>query len=164
MKKINLTQGQFALVDDEDYEYLNQWKWYAALNWGTRTFYATRYSKKGEIEGPRKRIFMHRVIMKTPKGLFVDHINHDTINNCKINLRNCTTAENCRNRKINSRNTTGYKGVTKRKKSVNFDASIAVDGKTYHLGSFKTAKEAKEAYEAYCKYAEKYHGKFKNLG
>ena len=63
MKRIRLTQGQFALIDNEDYEFLNQWKWFAQKNYNT--FYAGRKSNKGNI------IYMHRVIMNAKSGQII---------------------------------------------------------------------------------------------
>jgi len=102
MRKIKLTQGKYALVDDEDFEYLNQWNWYAGEN--RSGFFAAR----GEFNGKNmNKILMHRVIMNCEKGKVVDHIDHNTLNNQKSNLRNCTTAENIKrlvklaNKKLN---------------------------------------------------------------
>lgn len=96
MKEIKLTQGKVVLVDDEDYEYLNQFKWYALKN--HRTYYAQRVIQNNYI---KRTLKMHRVIMDTPCGLEVDHIDGDGLNNQKCNLRNCTFAENRKNRKPN---------------------------------------------------------------
>ncbi len=99
MKLIPLTQGKFAQVDDEDYDYLNQWKWYTTKN--HKTFYAARHIR---INGKQKLIYMHRVIMNIIKGYKTDHIDHNGLNNQKYNLRICTCQENNRNRKKILRN------------------------------------------------------------
>ena len=84
MKEIILTQGQVALVDDEDFEYLNQWKWCAIKS--RKTYYTTR-----TIYIPCKMtVIMHRIIMNTPLDMTVDHIDHNGLNNQKYNLRICT--------------------------------------------------------------------------
>jgi hypothetical protein len=87
MKKIKLTQGQFAKVDDEDYDWLNQWKWCAQYNPKTKSYYAVRSVKEGVK-------IMSRVIMGEPKGKLVDHEDHDTLNNKKNNLRVATRSQN----------------------------------------------------------------------
>lgn len=95
MKSISLTKGKFAKVDDEDFEELNKYKWCAGEIKGI--WYAYRGKREGLIV---KRISMHRLIMKAEKRWdIVDHINHDGLDNRKINLRIVTNSENLRNRK-----------------------------------------------------------------
>lgn len=94
MKTIPLTQGQVALVDDEDYEYLMQWKWCAA--WNGNTYYAFRGGKK-EHGKKRQMIKMHRDLLDTPRGLEVDHLNGNGLDNRRCNIRNCTHKENMQN-------------------------------------------------------------------
>ena len=110
MKQIKLTQGQFAQVDDEDYECLNKFKWHAVE--GKDTYYAARQKRVGEKQ---VRIWMHREVIQTPEGLFTDHINHNGLDNRRKNLRICTHQNNIRNQKIHIDNTSGYKGVRKNK-------------------------------------------------
>lgn len=95
MKLIPLTQGQFAVVDDSDYEWLNQWKWYANRN--RYTYYAVR---SDHTNGIIKQILMHREIMNTPNGMVVHHIDHNGLNNQRCNLKNCTESENQKNQRI----------------------------------------------------------------
>ena len=87
MKEIKLTQGKVALVDDEDFDMLNQYTWYG--------------DKYAQTTIERKSVQMHRLIMKTPRWMVVDHIDHNGLNNQKSNLRNCSQSANCKN-KINS--------------------------------------------------------------
>ena len=135
MKEIKLTKGFVAQVDDEDYEYLNQWKWYVYID---RIYhYAIRTESKS-----RKRIKMHRVILNAPDNIFVDHIDHDGLNNQRRNIRLCTNTQNQWNMK-GRRN--GHKGVSKEKYC--FRAAIKYQGKTIHLGSFRTESEAAQAYD-----------------
>jgi HNH endonuclease len=151
MKKITLTQNQYALVDDEDFEYLNQWNWYAYIS--RNKFYVMRYTNK-------KRFSMHNTIMNPDSGLEVDHIDGNGLNNQKSNLRVCTHSENSKNRLINKNNKTGYKGVTWHKSHEKFQASIGHNGKQIHLGYFYTAEEASTAYNMA---ALKYHKKFSSI-
>lgn len=88
MKTIKLTQNKTVKVDDSDYQWLNQYKWYFHVQG-----YAVRKSKG-------KAILMHRLIMNTPEGMDTDHINRDKLDNRRENLRVCTHAENMRNRNI----------------------------------------------------------------
>jgi hypothetical protein len=99
---IPLTQGKFAIVDAEDFDRLKQYQWHACKC--KSTFYACR------AEGGRT-IRMHRQIMCAPKGLLVDHIDHNGSNNRKSNLRLCTHAQNCYNQQVSSTGSSKYKGV-----------------------------------------------------
>jgi len=98
-KEIILTQGKVAIVDDDMYDYLNQFKWHAVKQSGK--FYARRHIKSSN---PNIKILIHRDVMKPEKGFVIDHIDGNTLNNQKDNLRICTHAQNIRNSKININN------------------------------------------------------------
>lgn len=141
-KEIPLTQGKVALVDAEDYEYSNQFKWYAMKH--GNTYYAVRHIKKED--GKQTLICMHRVIMKTSKGMDTDHINGDGWDNRRDNLRICTRSQNKMNGNIHKDNTSGYKGVFWQKRDKKWMAQIQIDGKLKYLGLFITKEEAALAY------------------
>jgi hypothetical protein len=155
MKTIPLTKGKFTIVDDDDYEYLNQWKW-CVDTWGyaVRSLSA-RYPHKGKSKGS---VSMHRVILDANIGQQVDHADLDKLNNQKYNLRFCTSRENKINRRLFKNNTTGHKGVYRRYGK--FFAAICIDYKLRHLGTFETAADAANKYK---EEAEKYHGDFIRL-
>ena len=156
MKEIQLTQGKVALVDDEDFEYLNQWKWYAHNHHGK--FYATRSIR---INGKKKTVRMHRVIVNnTNPKMHTDHQNGDSLDNRRMNLRICTASENCRNTKKYIHNTSGYKGVTWNKAVKKWVARIELNKKRNHLGYFIDIKDAAHAYN---EAAIKFHGAFAKL-
>ena len=97
-KSIPLTQGKFALVDDEDFEKLNQNVW----------LFCNGYAARGVNRFPRRRLlYMHRIILNPPEGFDVDHISHNSLDNRKENLRICSRTENQRNRIIGKNNTSG---------------------------------------------------------
>ena len=156
MKEIQLTQGKVALVDDEDFEYLNQWKWYANNMKGN--FYATKAITVSKCK--QKIISMHRLIMKPEKGYVIDHIDGNSLNNQKNNLRICTHAENMRNSKIYSNNTSGFKGVYWHKQTAKWMAYISYNNKITHLGLFINPKDAARAYN---EAAIKFHVEFAKL-
>ena len=100
MKIIPLTNGYFATVDDEDFEQVNQFKWYCAITGNGSSIYARRsVREKKKI----KSVYMHRFIMDCPKGMETDHINRGTLCNCKFNLRNVTKQMNLINRNYERR-------------------------------------------------------------
>jgi hypothetical protein len=84
-KKIQLTQGKVALVDDSLFDYLNQTKWYAEWRPDRKSYVAARHSKTPF--GESTKIYMHATVMRTPKGAQTDHRNHNTLDNRKQNLR-----------------------------------------------------------------------------
>lgn len=155
MKYIKLTQGKKAMVDDEDYEELSQYRWLAGKNWNT--FYASRIIKLEN--GKYVRLHMHRFIMNTPKGMQTDHIDHNGLNNCKENLRICTCSENAMNQSKPKNNTSGYKGVSWHKKNKKWRSKICIKGKNIYLGYFLIKQDA---YKAYCEASKKYHGEYGN--
>lgn len=157
MKTIELSQNQKALVDDEDFLYLSTNKWSALYSKGTRSYYAVRSVK---VNNKWTTIAMHRIIMNSEKGALVDHINHNTLDNRKENLRVCNALQNAQNRNINNSNKTGHKGVSFHKRDRVFYAYIKYNHKRKHLGSFKDVKEAALAYN---KAAKELFGEFANF-
>lgn len=151
MKEIQLNHGKVALVDDEDFEYLNQFKWYAHKRGGN--YYAER-CHKGKI------IIMHNVIMNPINGFFVDHIFHNGLDNRKSQLRLATRAQNNANRRARKNATSKYLGVAFEKDRKKWTARIRKDKIGYRLGSFNTEIEAAIAYN---NKAIELHGEFANL-
>lgn len=152
MKKIKLTQGKFALVDDEDFEELNKYKWSAQK--GYKTFYASRGFRKSN--GKMSTVKMHQVILGWPKTI-IDHDDEDGLNNQRGNLRLSSKSTNAMNKGKPVNNTSGFKGVTWCKSSSKWKAQIMVNRKRKNLGYFPTKEEA---YKAYCEAGKKYHGEF----
>lgn len=151
MKTIPLTKGMKAIVDDSDYKWLNQWKWY--------------YSSHGYVcrDEKDKVIYMHRFIMDAPDGVDVDHRNTKGFDCRRENLRLATRSQNNYNRPVRKDNGTGYKGVGLKKDQGRvkpYYARITVNKKKIHLGYYETAEEAAKAYD---EAALKYHGEFARI-
>ncbi len=151
VKEISLTQGQVALVDDEDYNYLNQWKWEARHSRSKSNYYAARKKYLGKINGKYRfvTVRMHRLLMNAPKNKQVDHINHNTLDNRKCNLRIVSPRQNMQNREVKS--ASRYPGVYWERSHNRWRARIVIDGKPKHLGYFKDECEAAKAYERACR-------------
>lgn len=155
VREIQLTQGQIAIVDDEDYDALNAFKWYAWWSKYTETFYAVRNTPLGG--GKWGRLHMHRFVTSAPEDMHVDHINKNTLDNSKENLRVCPASENQRNRGKQQNNTSGFKGVYFHKACNKWCARIGIENKKLHLGLFTDILEAARAYD---KAALELHGAF----
>jgi len=157
-RRIRLTQGKYANVDPDDYHKLAKYKWHAAKR--GRTFYVERVIRAKN--GKQLSIAMHRQVIIVPDNLFVDHINHNGLDNRKANLRPATLIQNVRNRaKYNNRAYgSKYKGVIWHKEHKLWQAQIRVNRKPIFLGSFKNELQAAKAYD---KAAKKYHGEFAAL-
>lgn len=150
MKEIKLTKGKVALVDDDNYDWLAQYSWYASFS---GHWYAVTNVR---LAGKKKKVYMHRMISgaKDPKTE-IDHIDGDGLNNTRTNLRQATRSENMRNRSNQRNNTSGWKGVYKGDKK--FRAQIGIHRKSMHLGTFDTPEDAAAAYD---RAARELHGVF----
>lgn len=156
MKHIPLTQGKLTVVDDEDYEWLMQWKWNARRDRAGR-WYAARAIPDLTKRHKQTAVLMHRVITNAPPDMWVDHKNHNALDNRRDNLRVCTPAGNSRNARIRSDNRSGYKGVGWHKKFNRWRARIIIDGRRHDVGHFRTPLEAALAYD---RAAREHYGEF----
>ena len=151
--------GYDVLLDDEDYERLSIYTYY--INSGSLKKKGLHYFQRSSyIDGVQTTgILLHRDIMNCfpHDGKVVDHINGNTLDNRKCNLRICSVAENARNQKRKSTNTSGYKGVTWFKRYSRWRAQIMINGKGIHLGYYDDIKDAADAYN---KASKELHGDF----
>jgi HNH endonuclease len=138
MKKIALSQGYIALVDDEDHEWLSQWNWFAQRKDNSEHVYAERWDPMQN--GYRRRIKMHRTIVGAGFGQIVDHRNRDTLDNRRDNLRLCNVAQSAWNRGKPRDNTTGFVGVFRSRKR--YQANVYSNGVRHHCGMWSTPEEA----------------------
>ena len=153
MAQISLSHGLFTTVDEADLDRLSAFKWKALIN--ECNTYAYRNSKLPS--GKKIVIFMHREINGTPIGMITDHINGNSLDNRKENLRSATHAQNMANRKKAKSNRSGFKGVYFDPSKNSFVAEINSGNKRTRLGKFSTAEEA---YSAYVRASLEIHGKF----
>jgi hypothetical protein len=144
MKKISLTQDKYAIVDDSDYVFLNKNKWCLNSRPGRKLSYAKRAITLEN--GKQKFISMHSLLIDTPKGMVVDHIDGDGLNNQRKNLRICSHTQNTRNASLSKRNKSGSKGIFWNKTNNKWKVSIGVDKKLLHIGYFINKEEAQKAY------------------
>lgn len=135
MKKIKLTKGQFTIIDDSDFKKLSKIKWFATYD-KVRNVYKSINSKFG---------LLHRFIMNAPKGMVVDHINHNTLDNRRCNLRLCTPNQNRYNLNLRKNSKSGYKGISFKKN--HWEVQLKKDKKYIYGGSFKDKIEAAKAYD-----------------
>ena len=144
----------FAQVDDEDYEYLNQFNWHVAIC--KTVMYAVRKTERG------KTIFyMHRIIMNVSNSnIEIDHIDHNGLNNQKRNIRNATVNQNGWNKKSSIHSSSKYIGVSINNRDKNWQAGIKKNGKSFFIGAFKSEYEAAKARD---KKAKELFGEFANL-
>ena len=136
-----------TIIDTEDLPKLNGMKFrgYFEKKNGLETYYAIATVKSNSNKSGWSTVQLHRLLMKTPRGLTVDHINNNTLDNRKSNLRNIAHGLNCQNRKgsqVNSKS--GIRGVHKHSKNNSWIAQLKANGKKIYLGSFRTKEEAEE--------------------
>lgn len=133
--------GYQVLIDDEDFDRVSKYKWYISENY----MYALTNTY---IEGMRKTVSLHRLVLSCEDNTqVVDHINHDTLDNRKCNLRLCKHVQNTQNKRMPSHNTTGYKGVRKRKHCARYTAVVRDGRDSYTCGFYDTPEEAARAYD-----------------
>lgn len=134
MKKIALTgmygNGKFAIVDDDDFDRVNKFKWYLSGKYPAKSL---------GVRPNRTKIYLHTFIMNTPKGMVTDHINGDELDARKSNLRICTVSQNTMNSKKSKNTSSKYKGVCR------INPWRAYIGRRI-LGHFSSEIEAAKAY------------------
>lgn len=140
MKTMLLTRGLIALVDDDDYAWLSQWKWCADSDG-----YAVR---SGQMNGKKRNIRMHRFIMNAQPEQEIDHKDRNKVNNQRDNLRFANETQNRHNTPLSSRNTSGYKGVSWYKRKKKWAAQIKIGTRVIRLGLHKSKEDAARAYNA----------------
>ena len=145
MAEIPLTQGMVTIVDEEDLDFLNQWKWCVSREdkgEENKIYYAVR----GWRQGPKqKRICLHQLLIDVPRGKEIDHKDGDGLNNRRSNLRICNHQQNICNQRKQANASSIYKGVSWHKRNEKWEAYIGI-GKKKYLGNFQDEEQAALAY------------------
>ena len=152
-------KGYDVKMDDENVHFVHEHAWFidSAIKRGKVYFFYNQHFTKDDGRRSTHHVYLHRLIMNTPKELVTDHIDGDTLNCQKSNMRICTQAENNKNLKGPRTNTSGFKGVSWHKGHGRWRADINVNCHQKSLGLFDTPEEA---YKAYCEAKKKYHGEY----
>lgn len=159
---VRLTQDQHALIDEDDFERVSKHKWFAIQSFSE---YETVFYARAKIGG--RAVSLHRFIfgLSGPHH-YVDHINHDTLDCRKANLRSVDKFQSAQNRRVRARKNPAkyhsrFKGVfasiSRAGKLLGWKSQIRHNNKRYHLGQFPTEEQAAEAYD---KKAKELHGDF----
>lgn len=138
--EVPLTGGLVTLIDERDLQLVCERKWEAFTDPDGVVYARSRSGKP--------RVFLHNVLMCPARGLEVDHVNHDALDNRRTNLRLGTRSQNLANRRLPRNSTSGFKGASFHGASGKWRGQIKVDGRKLHLGLFLTAEEAARAYDA----------------
>lgn len=138
MIQIMLKPGKTVLIDEIDIPLINHYKWYVDQD-------DTVIANGPQVNGKRTVLKLYRLIMNAHCGEWVDHVDHNRLNNTRSNLRIATRYQNSCNRQMGRNNAIGYKGVQLHGRK--WRADITVNGKTTYIGLFQTKEEAARAYD-----------------
>jgi hypothetical protein len=148
-KEIPLTRGKVAVIDEDMHELISKYKWH---------YRTDGYAARGETKNKHKKtIFMHNAVLNPPNGTLCDHINGDTLDNRRVNLRIVTKLQNNIHSQRHRNNLSGYKGVGWNKGSNKWEVRIKHHGKVHRVGYYVDKEEAAKAYD---KVARLYFGEY----
>jgi hypothetical protein len=159
---VPLTKGYTAVVDVDDLHIVGEWQWCASVRRDRKGKIMCVYAERRATfaDGTTQVLRLHRAILNPGKGFDVDHIDSDGLNNKRSNLRAATRAQNTMNRRAQTTNTSGIKGVFFESRSKKWVAKIKLNGKTHWLGCFERKEKAAEVYALA---AERLHKEFRRL-
>lgn len=143
-QRVPLSKGKFALVSDEDYERVSQYKWTYDAGYACRK--VTWHDEEGKTR--KRKVLLHRFITDAPANMEVDHRNWDGLDNRRDNLRIATHTQNRANARPRAGCSSRYKGVWLDKRDGVWRSEIVVDGKRNGLGIFNNEDDAARAYNA----------------
>jgi len=146
-----------VLIDKEDLELVKQYSTWHVHKASNRSYYINTNTK---VNGKYNKLGMHNLIAGTPKGMHTDHIDGNTLNNCKENLRIVTCSQNFQNKKGDRGTASRFKGVSWRKSSKKWSVRIKVGDKNLYIGTYENEITAARMYD---KAALKHYGKYARL-
>lgn len=155
--EIPLSQGLVALIDEEDFAFVSQWKWH--VDRCGKAAYARRYRRVSESSGGQV-VWLSRELLNAPDDMLVDHINGDTLDNRRCNLRLASPSQNNQNRRSRAGSTSQYVGVCWDKNHQRWRAAIQVERRSIYLGLFADEADAGRAYDSA---AREHFGEFAQL-
>ena len=159
MKYIELSQGKRAMVDDNLYNWLNQWRWYYKVRSANPDKGDAARTLNG-INNRKQTLYMHQILCPAPPGYETDHIDTNTLNNQILNLRVASKEQQGWNRQLQRNNTSGIKGIYWHKRDRKWRVQIRVNGRKKYIGNYSDLKIATEARDVAVR---EYHGKFARL-
>ncbi len=157
MKEIRLKGGEIVLVDDDVFEWASKLKWYLNKTKRNRIGYAITHVWRN---GKRTSGYLHRMIVEVAPGMQVDHVNQNSLDNRRENLRPASVIQNMKNFPKRNGTASRFKGVTWHRHMKRWQAKIGSGNRRIHLGSYLTEEEAAAAYN---EAAMKFHGEFAGL-
>lgn len=140
---IALSQGKLCFIDRADMGIVKNYHWFAHRN--GKTFYCMTHD--WDKNGKRVFIAIHRLLINVPKGMQIDHVDRNGLNNTRKNLRECSPIENSHNKGVTSANKSGYKGVSFYTKHNKWRASLKCNGKEYYGGIYSCRIAAAYRYD-----------------
>ena len=158
MPTIPLSPRGETLVSEEDFERVSQYVWYWN-EFGAKKGKRPRAYRRFKVGKTWKLVYLHRFLLNPPAGMCVDHINGDTLDNRRENLRICTYSQNSQNVKVQERpnKSSSFKGIYFDKARQKYVVRVSVAGKTHMIGAFKYEQNAAKAYN---RAAKELHGEF----
>lgn len=160
MKEIMLTQGMVTKVDDDLYEWLNQWKWYYRKRSGTRTggdAVRSLHGRNADGVNTVQTLYMASLVLPVPTGYVVDHADRDPLNNQRVNLRKATNSNNMKNSLARVNSKTGVKGVHWDHAKQRYVVQVTVMGKRKWVGAYRDLETAQKIAE---KSIKEHYGRF----
>lgn len=153
MKKIRVGPERFTIVDDSDFELVARYSWQSYLHHGNFVVHRPRRDFDPQGLGLPRKIYLHRFLMNAQKGQIVDHIDGDSLNNQRSNLRFCDYSGNSSNTSSRLGSSSRFLGVSRSRTPNRWVAQYEFNYKNYHIGVYDSEKEAALIYNVAASFA-----------